>query len=129
VKEKLAAGVVGFDPWLHTADEVTKLQVALEGTGVTLEPVGENPVDAIWHDQPAAPFGKAFVHPVDLAGESHAAKCTRLAEGLRKAGHKAAVITLPDSLCWLLNLRGADVPKNPVLHLPCCMTTGGSICS
>ncbi|MBE0553135.1 MAG: aminopeptidase P family protein, partial [Rhodobacteraceae bacterium] len=26
------------------------------------------------------------------------------------------VITLPDSLCWLLNLRGADVPRNPVLH-------------
>nr|MBP9048790.1 aminopeptidase P family protein [Tabrizicola sp.] len=35
---------------------------------------------------------------------------------LRKAGQKAAVVTLPDSLCWLLNLRGADVPKNPVLH-------------
>jgi Xaa-Pro aminopeptidase len=25
------------------------------------------------------------------------------------------VLTLPDSLCWLLNIRGADVPKNPVL--------------
>jgi Xaa-Pro aminopeptidase len=53
---------------------------------------------------------------VELAGESHAAKRARLAEGLRKAGQKAAVVTLPDSLCWLLNIRGADVPKNPVLH-------------
>ena len=26
------------------------------------------------------------------------------------------MITLPDSLCWLLNIRGADVPRNPVLH-------------
>lgn len=116
VKEKLATGRVGFDPWLHTADEVAKLQTALEGTGVTLEHIIENPVDYIWSDQPAAPLGKAFVHPVELAGESHLAKRTRLAEGLRKAGQKAAVITLPDSLCWLLNVRGADVPKNPVLH-------------
>lgn len=116
VKEKLPQGRVGFDPWLHTADEIARLQTALEGTGVTLEPVGENPVDAIWRDQPAAPFGRAFVHPVELAGESHAEKCARLAEGLRKAGQKAAVVTLPDSLCWLLNIRGADVPKNPVLH-------------
>ena len=116
VKEKLATGRVGFDPWLHTADEVAKLQTALEGTDVTLEATSENPVDAIWPDQPAAPLGKAFVHPVELAGESHADKRTRLAEGLRTAGQKAAVITLPDSLCWLLNLRGADVPKNPVLH-------------
>lgn len=116
VKEKLATGRVGFDPWLHTADEVAKLQTALEGTGVTIEHIIENPVDYIWSDQPAAPLGKAFVHPVELAGESHLAKRTRLAEGLRKAGQKAAVITLPDSLCWLLNVRGADVPKNPVLH-------------
>jgi Xaa-Pro aminopeptidase len=35
---------------------------------------------------------------------------------LRKAGQRAAVITLPDSMCWLLNVRGADVPRNPVLH-------------
>ncbi|RYI12780.1 MAG: aminopeptidase P family protein, partial [Acetobacteraceae bacterium] len=61
VKEKLAAGVVGYDPWLHTADEVERLQAALEGTGVTVSPVSENPVDAIWPDQPAAPSGKAFV--------------------------------------------------------------------
>ncbi len=116
VKEKLASGVVGFDPWLHTADEVERLKTSLEGTGVTLAPVAENPVDAIWPDQPPAPMGKAFVHPVELAGESHADKRARLAEGLRKAGQKAAVVTLPDSLCWLLNIRGADVPKNPVLH-------------
>jgi Xaa-Pro aminopeptidase len=116
VKEKLAAGLVGFDPWLHTADEVERLHKALERTGVTVSAVSENPVDAIWPDQPAAPSGKAFVHPVELAGETHATKRERLAEGLCKAGQTAAVITLPDSLCWLLNIRGADVPKNPVLH-------------
>ena len=41
---------------------------------------------------------------------------TSRAEGLRAAGQRAAVLTLPDSLCWLLNIRGADVPRNPVLH-------------
>lgn len=116
VKENLASGVLGFDPWLHTADEVERLKASLEGTGVTISSVSENLVDAIWPDQPAAPKGKAFVHPVELAGETHQAKRARLAEGLRQAGQTAAVITLPDSLCWLLNVRGADVPKNPVLH-------------
>ncbi|KAF0115925.1 MAG: Xaa-Pro aminopeptidase [Rhodobacteraceae bacterium] len=116
VREKLAAGVVGFDPWLHTADEVERLQKTVEGTGVSISAVSGNPVDMIWPDQPAAPMGMAFAHPVELAGESHADKRARLAEGLRKAEQTAAVITLPDSLCWLLNIRGADVPKNPVLH-------------
>lgn len=115
IAEHLAEGVVGFDPWLHSADEVARLEEALRGTGVTLRPVA-NAVDAIWPDQSPPPMGAAFPHPVTLAGETSEAKRARLAEGLRKAGQDAAVITLPDSLCWLLNLRGADVPRNPILH-------------
>ncbi len=115
IRDHLAAGSVGFDPWLHTADEIARIEAALDGHGVSLKPVS-NPVDAIWPDQPPAPLGKAFAHPEALAGESASAKRARLAEGLRKAGQTAAVITLPDSLCWLLNLRGADVPRNPILH-------------
>jgi Xaa-Pro aminopeptidase len=116
VREKLAAGRVGFDPWLHPVEEIGKIEAALQGTDVALVPVAENPVDAIWADQSAAPVGRVFPYPDDLAGEASAAKRARLAEGLRKAGQKAAVITLPDSLCWLLNIRGADVPKTPVVH-------------
>ncbi|MCB6176643.1 aminopeptidase P family protein [Rhodobacter sp. Har01] len=113
--ENLAAGVVGFDPWLHTADEISKLEAALEGSGVSLRPE-KNFVDLIWPDQPAPPLGLAFAHPDALAGESSTDKRARLAEGLRAAGQRAAVITLPDSVCWLLNVRGADVPRNPILH-------------
>ncbi|MGB8812541.1 MAG: aminopeptidase P family protein [Paracoccaceae bacterium] len=115
IKAHLAAGEVGFDPWLHTADEIAKLETALEGSGVTLRPCS-NIVDRIWPDQPPAPLGLAFAHPLALAGETSAAKRGRLAETLRLAGQTAAVITLPDSLCWLLNIRGADVPRNPILH-------------
>ncbi len=116
IAEHLSAGMVGFDPWLHTADEIEKLEKALEGSPVTISRVTKNPLDTIWPDHPPAPLGKAFIHPDHLAGESHAQKRTRLAEELRKAGQRAAVLTLPDSLCWLLNIRGADVPKNPVVH-------------
>jgi Xaa-Pro aminopeptidase len=115
IREHLAAGLIGFDPWLHTADEIARIEAALEGAGIALKPTA-NLVDAIWPDQPPPPMGKAFLHPEEVAGESSAAKRARLAEDLRKAGQKAAVITLPDSLCWLLNLRGADVPRNPILH-------------
>ncbi len=62
---------IGFDPWLHTADEIAKLETALEVSGVTIESVKENPVDAIWPEQPDAPLGKVFPHPDALAGEGH----------------------------------------------------------
>ena len=116
IREHLSAGRIGFDPWLHTADEIAKLETALEVSGVTIESVKENPVDAIWPEQPDAPLGKVFPHPDALAGEGHSEKRARLAQELARAGQRAAVLTLPDSLCWLLNIRGADVPKNPVVQ-------------
>ena len=116
IRQNLGAGRLGFDPWLHTAEEIGKLEVSLEGSGVTLSRCVENPVDQIWPDQPAAPLGRVFVQPEALAGEPHGQKRARLAGDLRAAGQRAAVITLPDSICWLLNIRGADVPKNPVVH-------------
>jgi Xaa-Pro aminopeptidase len=115
IKGNLSGGEIGFDPWLHTAGEIEKLEASLEGSAATLRSTS-NFIDAIWPDQPAAPLGKAFAHPEDLAGETSADKRTRLAATLREKGEVAAVITLPDSLCWLLNIRGADVPRNPVLH-------------
>jgi Xaa-Pro aminopeptidase len=36
IRENLAAGTVGFDPWLHTSEEIEKLEASLEGSGVKL---------------------------------------------------------------------------------------------
>jgi Xaa-Pro aminopeptidase len=113
--EHLAGGVIGYDPWLHTAEEIEKLEKAVEGRGIMLRPT-RNFVDAVWEGQPGPALGRAFVHPDAVAGESSGAKRARLAAVLAEAGQAAAVITLPDSICWLLNIRGADVPRNPVLQ-------------
>ena len=115
IAEHLAKGIIGFDPWLHSEDEIARLSETA-GPGISLKPLAQNPIDTIWPDQPGPPQGRAFAHPVALAGETSAAKRARLAAALRADGQRSAVITLPDSLCWLLNIRGADVPRNPVLH-------------
>ena len=108
-------GIVGFDPWLHTVDQVAQTVKALAGSGVKLVQCA-NLVDAIWDDQPAPPMAPAKVHPLEFAGETHEAKRARLARTLVSAGERAALITLPDSICWLLNIRGADIERNPVVH-------------
>ncbi len=126
ILDHLQAGVIGFDPWLHTADEIEKIQTALQGSNVTLRAT-DNLVDNIWPDQPAAPQGKVFVHPDTLAGETAAGKRARLAADLQAAGQEAAVVTLPDSICWLLNIRGADVPKNPVVQAFAILSHTGAV--
>ncbi|MET4102136.1 Xaa-Pro aminopeptidase [Roseovarius sp. MBR-78] len=105
-------GAVGFDPWLFTPEQLEDLTAALP-EGIRLQP-GPNLIDAIWPDRPAPPKGAIRAWPDDLAGMTHAEKRARLAEDLRASGTRAAVITLSDSLAWLLNIRGSDIPRNPV---------------
>jgi len=106
-------GRVGYDAWLHTVGQIEQLTQAMAGSGIALVQC-DNLVDRVWEDQPAPPMAPAKAHPLEFAGEAHADKRARLAEELREAGHKAAVITLPDSVMWLLNIRGADIPRNPI---------------
>ena len=112
ISEHASAGsVIGFDPWLHTVAQLRELEASVGS--VRLQRIG-NLVDRIWKDQPAPPATLAFVQPVDLAGEGHEAKIARLAGTL--GATRSAVLTLPDSICWLLNIRGDDVPRTPFVH-------------
>ncbi len=108
-----AGGRVGYDPWLHTAEEIATIEKALAGSGVTLAATA-NFVDAIWDDRPAPPREPVEIFPEAIAGLSAAAKRAAAAEALKTAGQSAAVLTLPDGINWLLNIRGADIPRNPI---------------
>jgi Xaa-Pro aminopeptidase len=108
-------GRVGFDPWLHTAGQIRQLTSDLEGSGIEMVQT-DNLVDRIWPDQPAPPMNAVQSHPIEHAGEPAADKIARLAARLRSRNQASALITLPDSIMWLLNIRGADIPRNPVAH-------------
>jgi Xaa-Pro aminopeptidase len=117
LKEALPnGGTIGFDPWLHTPDEVARLEKGLAGSGISLMAQDANPIDAIWPDQPPPACAPARPHPEALAGKSAADKRAEIAAILRQEGRAALAVTLPDSLSWLLNIRGSDVPKNPVVQ-------------
>ncbi|MDE3029005.1 MAG: aminopeptidase P family protein [Paracoccaceae bacterium] len=116
LREQLpSGGRVGFDPWLHTAGEIAAIEAALDGTSITLTPTA-NLIDAIWPDQPAPPCGKVITHPLEFAGVSSADKRSQIAAQLTRDGQASCVITLPDSISWLFNIRGSDVARNPVVH-------------
>lgn len=108
-------GVVGFDPWLMTQGQLEAHEEALSGTGIVLKAL-DNLVDRIWADQPAPPMSAAFDYPIEYAGKSSSDKRADCAADLKETKDDYAVITLPDSLCWLLNIRGNDVSKTPLVH-------------
>ncbi len=104
---------LGFAPWLTTANGVAGLRQAAERAGGSLIACDGNPIDAVWTDRPSPPMNKAVPHAMNLAGEESRAKRARIAAGLKKAHADAAILTLCDSVCWLFNIRGSDVPHTP----------------
>jgi len=105
---------IAYDPWLHTWAWVEALEDKVAPRGITLVPAGSNPIDAVWADRPAPSPATALVHEDDLAGQSSAEKRAAVADWLAREGHDAVVIPALDSVAWLLNIRGSDVPHTPV---------------
>jgi Xaa-Pro aminopeptidase len=113
---------IGYDPRLATQRQLARWQrqplqwVAVDGL-----------VDRLWMDRPAFPATPVFVHEVAFSGEDHAAKRSRIAAMIADAPADAALITMPDSLCWLLNLRARDVEQTPLLLAPLLIDSGGRV--
>ncbi|MBB5516076.1 Xaa-Pro aminopeptidase [Rubricella aquisinus] len=106
-------GIVAYDPWLHGVAEIDALSDALRPAGITLQTT-PNLIDAAWPDQPAPPQGEMTIQPHALAGATHEQKRLEIAEGLSARGAQAALLTLPDAIAWLLNIRGSDIARMPV---------------
>jgi Xaa-Pro aminopeptidase len=107
-------GRLGYDPWLHAQSSIDKYAKAAEKAGGELVAVTHNPLDAVWDDQPAAPISPIVPHDISYAGRSSANKRQELAASLAEDGIDAAILTLPDSIAWLLNVRGSDVQHTPL---------------
>ncbi|GMV62213.1 MAG: Xaa-Pro aminopeptidase [Parvibaculum sp.] len=115
IEENLPKGAkLAYDPWLHTIDAVARLRKAAEKAGGTLVPVDTNPLDAVWEDQPEPPVAKVHPHAIEYAGEPAADKIRRLAGDLMSGDADTAVLTMPDSIAWVFNIRGSDVPHTPL---------------
>jgi Xaa-Pro aminopeptidase len=107
-------GRIGYDPWLHTKDWVTKAREALAAIGAELVAVSKNPIDAIWARQPEPSKAKLMVQPDKYAGKSSAAKRQEMADWLKEQKADAAVLSALDSIAWTFNVRGQDVEHTPV---------------
>lgn len=117
---------IGHDPWLHTRGWVKAASAALKEKGVSLVAC-DNPVDAIWTDRPAPSAAPIEPHPDRFSGRSHAEKRAELGAGLTARGLDVAVITLLDSIAWLLNIRGKDVTHTPVALAFAALHADGSV--
>lgn len=105
---------IGFDPWTITERDISSFNSICDPLGIFLKPLSFNPIDTIWTSRPSLPSSQAFLHENSYAGETSISKRHRLCLELQKESADALYISLPESLNWLLNIRGEDVPYTPL---------------
>lgn len=113
-RETAAGQRIGYDPWLHTRQQVADMTAALADREAELVAVTTNPIDAVWTDRPAPSPAVLTVQDDAVAGESSAAKRARIGEWLAEQRADAVVLSALDSIAWALNVRGTDVAHTPV---------------
>ncbi|MDC5707524.1 aminopeptidase P family protein [Vibrio europaeus] len=115
IKDQLVNGAsVAIDPRMHNSAWLDMAQAKLADT-LELKILDSNPIDELWHDRPAPVVSDVRLMATDAVGQSSQSKRQEIAQLVKKSGADSAVITALDSVCWLLNVRGLDVSRLPVL--------------
>lgn len=71
-------------------------------------------LDALWPERPGLPNGPVYEHEAPFATVSRTQKLARLREQMTLEGADWHFVSTLDDVCWIFNLRGADVDYNPV---------------
>ncbi|MFT6368641.1 MAG: Xaa-Pro aminopeptidase, partial [Bacteroidia bacterium] len=128
LKNQLPEGSrVSYDPRLHSLVWQREAVRILGGGGLELIADTDNLIDRSWDDRPAANIGKAILLGEQYTGESSFDKRRRIAEAVAHIGADAALIFAPDSVSWLLNIRGTDIPCLPIVQSFAVLGVDGSV--
>lgn len=115
LQAKLSKGaVIGYDPMLTKSAERTRLQKVADDLAGSLHAVDVNPVDAAWSNRSTPAISQVFQLTEATTGESSHAKRLRLGQELADQSIDWHILTSADSVAWLLNIRGNDIPFNPL---------------
>ena len=126
-KEAHKGARIGYDAKLLTPKQFEKFESVAKKEGMTLIPVAEHPIDAIRTDKLDAPESAVTAFNAEFAGRDVTEKRALIAQKLKEAGVDGFVLTQPDTIAWLLNVRSDDIPHTPVPLSYALITNEGAV--
>ena len=114
LSEKLKAGdTLGFDGRLVNQADVEKIENSIEENIKFVDQY--DLVGDIWNARPEAPVGDTFVHESKYTGLTTSEKIQQVRDEMKKKNADYFLLSSLDDIAWLYNIRGKDVPNNPVV--------------
>ena len=106
-------GLAGFDGRVVSASAALMLSKALQAKGAKIH-MSEDLVNKVWKDRPAMPEERLFVLEKKYVGETAAERIAKVRKDMEDKKTDVLVLTMLEDPCWLLNVRGNDIPCTPV---------------
>src|SRR6202035_1808561 len=104
---------VGVDGQVLALTVVRMLQDALATCGASLR-LDLDLLEQVWPQRPGLPRAPVFEQQQRYAPVPRSAELSHVRDSMQKARAGWHLISTLDDVAWLLNLRGSDVPYNPV---------------
>ncbi|NXK00419.1 XPP2 aminopeptidase, partial [Corythaixoides concolor] len=112
-------GNISLDPFLFSIATWNSYSQALRGSGTTLLPIETNLVDEAWGEQrPSPTSGEIYSLPTAFTGSSWQEKVAGIRQQMEQHVQRPTAVLLSalEETAWLFNLRGDDIPYNPVFY-------------
>lgn len=115
IVEKLPeGGKLGFDGRVVDAKLGKMLEENIGKKNATIS-YEEDLVNTVWTDRPALSKEPAFLLEEKYSGKATAVKLSELREEMKQLNTTTFILTSLDDIAWLFNIRGNDIPCNPVV--------------
>jgi Xaa-Pro aminopeptidase len=106
--------LIALDGRLFSITRIRRIKKALEGKNISIDTDSDLITD-LWSDRPPLPTSPAFDHPVKFSGKNRSEKLGDLRNEMKRMKVDYHLLTSPDDIMWLLNIRGNDIKYNPLL--------------
>ena len=103
---------IGFAPDMMTP-ECYSQWIAPLGLHPSRIVYDNDPFTLLWQERPALSMAPAEIMPDEVAGRAAADKIRDLTAWMAERQTDRLLITELSEICWMLNLRGSDIPYNP----------------
>ena len=109
---------VAFDASLYTKAQIDHYGKLIKNIRL----LDTNPMDELWKTRTAK--SSVYSYDIEFAGENSESKRKRIAKCFAS---DALLITSPDSICWLLNIRGSDLDHTPLVFCYAILYQDGTV--
>ena len=115
---------IGFDPKLHNEKQLNFL---FNIKNIILKPINKNLIDILWSKKPKDLIKPFFLLSKKNAGENSKKKILKIKNILLKNKVDYLLVTAPENVAWILNIRGYDSSFSPIPNARLLINNKGNI--